>query len=61
MSETVIELPENVVAAFGEGDDALRAAVWLVVMEEEIYARFEKHPVYLTAGQLREVFGCVVH
>ena len=56
-----VDLPENVVAAFGAGEDALRVAVWLVSMEDEIVALFERHPRDLTAVQLREVFGVVVH
>ena len=57
----MIELPANVVEAFGVGSDALYAAVWLLSMEDEIEARFRRHARDLTAEQLREVFGVVVH
>lgn len=56
-----VELPANVVAAFGMTYEAFECACLLVSMEDEIIARFRCHPVDLTVVQLREVFGVVVH
>ena len=56
-----IELPTNVVAAFGQTPDTIGACLWLISVEGEVWERYGCHPVDLTVPQLREIFGVVVH
>ena len=56
-----LELPANVVEAFGLTDEALAVSCWLLSGEVDIEGRFGKRPGDLTVAELREVFGVVVH
>ena len=55
-----IELPANVVSAFGVGEQAFSACCWMVACEDEIFERYGCHPVELSGEQVREFFGVVV-
>jgi hypothetical protein len=54
-------LPENVLAVFGDSPESFLACLWLIAMEGDIFERFGKHPVDLTAAQLCEVLRITLH